>query len=119
MGAVGRAAESVVLEVRRQFKEIKGLMEGEAEADYARCVDICTKGAQREMILPALMGIIAPVIVGLILGVKGVVGMLTGATVTGFILAIMMSNSGGAWDNAKKYIDCLLYTSSRSDFQNL
>lgn len=105
MSAVGRAAQSIVVEVRRQFKEIKGLMEGKAEADYARCVDICTRGAQREMITPALVGIIAPILVGLVLGVNGVAGMLAGATVTGFVLAIMMANSGGAWDNAKKYIE--------------
>jgi K(+)-stimulated pyrophosphate-energized sodium pump len=105
MKAVGRAAQSIVVEVRRQFKEIKGLMEGKAEADYATCVDICTKGAQKEMIAPAVVGIISPIIVGLILGVNGVVGMLAGATATGFVLAVMMSNSGGAWDNSKKYIE--------------
>lgn len=105
MEAVGRAAQSIVMEVRRQFREIKGLMEGTAQADYATCVDICTKGAQKEMILPALLAIIVPVAVGLILGVNGVAGMLAGATVTGFVLAIMMANSGGAWDNAKKYIE--------------
>ncbi|WP_040197432.1 sodium-translocating pyrophosphatase, partial [Candidatus Soleaferrea massiliensis] len=105
MEAVGRAAQSIVVEVRRQFKQIKGLMEGKAEPDYESCVDICTKSAQKEMILPAVIAVIAPIIVGLILGVNGVVGMLAGATVTGFILAIMMANSGGAWDNAKKYIE--------------
>lgn len=105
MEAVGRAAQSIVVEVRRQFKEITGLMEGTAEPDYATCVDICTKGAQKEMVLPALLAIIVPVGVGLILGVNGVAGMLAGATVTGFVLAIMMANSGGAWDNAKKYIE--------------
>ena len=105
MDAVGRAAQKVVIEVRRQFKEIAGLMEGKAEPDYASCVDICTKGAQREMIAPALLGIIAPIVVGLVLGVRGVAGMLTGATICGFVLAIMMANSGGAWDNAKKYIE--------------
>jgi K(+)-stimulated pyrophosphate-energized sodium pump len=105
MSAVGRAAQNIVIEVRRQFKEIKGLMEGTADADYARCVDICTKGAQKEMIAPALTGIVSPILVGLILGVNGVAGMLAGATATGFVLAIMMSNSGGAWDNAKKYIE--------------
>lgn len=96
MEAVGRAAQSIVLEVRRQFREIKGLMEGKAEADYARCVDICTRGAQKEMIAPALVAIIAPIVVGLILGPNGVAGMLAGATVCGFVLAIMMANSGGA-----------------------
>ncbi|MDR3341382.1 MAG: sodium-translocating pyrophosphatase [Treponema sp.] len=105
MQAVGRAAQSIVQEVRRQFKEIKGLMEGTADADYATCVDICTRGAQKEMIAPALTGIISPIAVGLILGVNGVTGMLAGATATGFVLAVMMANSGGAWDNAKKYIE--------------
>ncbi|MDR1734757.1 MAG: sodium-translocating pyrophosphatase [Oscillospiraceae bacterium] len=107
MNAVGRAAQSVVVEVRRQFKEIKGLLTGEpgAEADYAACVDICTKGAQKEMIAPAVVGVVSPLVVGLILGVNGVVGMLAGATATGFVLAVMMSNAGGAWDNAKKHIE--------------
>jgi K(+)-stimulated pyrophosphate-energized sodium pump len=105
MNAVGRAAQKIVVEVRRQFKEIVGLMEGKAEADYATCVDICTKSAQKEMIAPALTGIVSPIIVGLILGVNGIAGMLAGATVSGFVLAIMMANSGGAWDNAKKYIE--------------
>ncbi|GHU29567.1 putative K(+)-stimulated pyrophosphate-energized sodium pump [Spirochaetia bacterium] len=105
MSAVGRAAQSIVLEVRRQFKEIKGLMEGTADADYATCVDICTKNAQKEMIAPALTGIISPIVVGLILGVNGVAGMLAGATAMGFVLAVMMANSGGAWDNAKKFIE--------------
>lgn len=105
MSAVGRSAEKVVVEVRRQFKEIKGLMEGKAEADYAKCVDICTKASLKEMILPAALGIIAPLAVGFILGPNGVVGMLAGALVSGFVLAIMMANSGGSWDNAKKYIE--------------
>lgn len=105
MNAVGTAAQSIVVEVRRQFKEIVGLMEGKADPDYATCVDICTRSAQKEMVLPALMAVIAPIVVGLILGVNGVVGMLAGATVTGFILAVMMANAGGAWDNAKKYIE--------------
>lgn len=105
MQAVGRAAQSIVIEVRRQFREIVGLMEGNAQADYAKCVDICTRGAQKEMILPAILAIIAPVLVGILLGVNGIAGMLAGATVTGFILAVMMANSGGAWDNAKKYIE--------------
>ena len=105
MDAVGRAAQSIVVEVRRQFREIKGLMEGKAEPDYAACVDICTKSAQKEMLPPALIAVIAPIIVGLILGVNGICGMLGGATVSGFILAVMMANSGGAWDNAKKYIE--------------
>lgn len=105
MQAVGRAAQKIVIEVRRQFREITGLMEGKAEADYATCVDICTRAAQKEMIFPSLMAIIAPVATGLLLGVNAVAGLLAGATVTGFILAVMMANSGGAWDNAKKYIE--------------
>lgn len=105
MESVGKVAQSIVVEVRRQFKEIRGLITGESDPDYAKCVDICTRSAQREMILPALLAVIAPIVVGLILGVNGVAGMLAGATVSGFILAIMMANSGGAWDNAKKYIE--------------
>ncbi len=105
MEAVGRAAQKIVVEVRRQFKEIVGLMEGTAQPDYASCVDICTRAAQKEMMLPALIAIIAPIAVGLLLGVNGVAGMLAGATVSGFILAIMMANCGGAWDNAKKHIE--------------
>jgi K(+)-stimulated pyrophosphate-energized sodium pump len=105
MSAVGRAAQKIVVEVRRQFKEIAGLMEGKAEADYAKCVDLCTRGAQKEMILPALLGILSPIIVGLMLGPNGVTGMLAGALGSGFVLAIMMANAGGAWDNAKKYIE--------------
>ncbi len=105
MESVGKAAQSIVVEVRRQFKEIKGLMEGTAEADYASCVDLCTKSAQSEMVPPAILAVVAPILVGFILGVNGVVGMLAGSTVTGFILAIMMANAGGAWDNCKKYIE--------------
>ena len=105
MESVGRAAQSIVVEVRRQFKSIPGLMEGTAEPDYRSCVDLCTKSALHEMVLPALLAIVVPVIVGLIMGVVGVTGMLAGATVSGFVLAVMMSNSGGAWDNAKKYIE--------------
>ncbi len=105
MNAVGRAAQSVVIEVRRQFKEIKGLMTGKADPDYAKCVDLCTKSSLREMILPTVVAIIVPIVVGLILGWTGVVGMLAGATATGFLMAVFMSNSGGAWDNAKKYIE--------------
>lgn len=105
MESVGKAAQSIVVEVRRQFKEIAGLMEGKAEADYASCVDLCTKSSLREMILPTVVAIIAPVAVGMILGFHGVVGMLAGATASGFLLAIFMSNSGGAWDNAKKHIE--------------
>jgi len=105
MQAVGRAAGAIVIEVRRQFKEIAGLMEGKAKADCARCVKIVTAAAQKEMIPPSLMAIISPIAVGLLIGVDGVAGLLTGATVTGFVLAVMMANSGGAWDNAKKYIE--------------
>lgn len=105
MDSVGKAAQSVVKEVRRQFKEITGLMEGKAEPDYASCVDLCTKASLREMVLPTLIAIAVPIVVGVILGYKGVVGMLAGATVTGFLMAVYMSNSGGAWDNAKKYIE--------------
>jgi K(+)-stimulated pyrophosphate-energized sodium pump len=105
MNAVGRAAGSMVEEVRRQFRTIKGIMTGEAEPDYARCVEISTKGAQKEMIIPSLLAIITPVLVGWIFGVTGVMGLLVGGLSTGFILAIFMANSGGAWDNAKKYIE--------------
>lgn len=115
MKAVGRAAQKIVIEVRRQFKEIKGLMEGKAEADYATCVDICTKSSLKEMILPAALGIVAPIVVGLVLGVNGVVGMLAGALVSGFVLAIMMANSGGAWDNAKKFIEAGHYNGKGSE----
>ena len=105
MQAVGRAAGKIVIEVRRQFKEIIGLFEGKARADYTRCVRIATAAAQKEMIAPSLLAILAPIIVGMLLGVEAGVGLLTGATVSGFVLAIMMANSGGAWDNAKKYIE--------------
>ncbi len=105
MESVGKAAQSIVVEVRRQFKEIKGLMDGENDADYASCVDLCTKASLKEMILPSIVAVIAPIVTGLILGYHGVVGMLAGATASGFLLAIFMSNSGGAWDNAKKYIE--------------
>jgi K(+)-stimulated pyrophosphate-energized sodium pump len=105
MNAVGRAAGSMVEEVRRQFRTIKGIMTGEAEPDYARCVAISTKGAQREMILPSILAIITPVVVGWIFGVTGVMGLLVGGLSTGFILAIFMANAGGAWDNAKKFIE--------------
>ncbi|MCL2051361.1 MAG: sodium-translocating pyrophosphatase [Lachnospiraceae bacterium] len=105
MSAVQRAAQSIVKEVRRQFKEIKGLLEGNAEADYATCVDICTRGALKEMIAPAMLTIFGPIIAGLLLGVSGVVGYLAGIIITGFAVAIFMMNSGGAWDNAKKFIE--------------
>jgi K(+)-stimulated pyrophosphate-energized sodium pump len=105
MRAVGRAAGSIIFEVRRQFRELPGILEGKTKPDYSKAVDICTKAAQKEMTLPATMAIIGPIIVGFILGLEGVLGMLGGAIVTGFLLAIMMANSGGAWDNAKKYIE--------------
>lgn len=105
MNAVGRAAQKMVNEVRRQFREIKGIMTGEGEPDYAKCVEISTKGAQHEMVFPSLLAIIIPVVMGLIFGVSGVIGLLAGGLGTGFVLAIFMANSGGAWDNAKKYIE--------------
>ena len=105
MNAVGRAAQKMVEEVRRQFREIKGILTREAVPDYARCVEISTKGAQREMLLPSLIAIIVPVVVGLVLGVAGVMGLLIGGLGSGFVLAVFMANSGGAWDNAKKYVE--------------
>ena len=105
MSAVQTAAQSIVMEVRRQFKEIAGIMEGTADPDYASCVGLCTKGALHEMVAPALLAIIVPILTGLILGTEGVVGLLGGVSVTGFAMAVFMSNAGGAWDNAKKYIE--------------
>ncbi len=105
MNAVGRAAAHMVDEVRRQFREIKGILEGKAEPDYARCVHISTTGAQREMVFPSVLAIIAPILTGLVFGVPGVLGLLVGGLSAGFVLAIFMANSGGAWDNAKKYIE--------------
>ena len=105
MNAVGRAAQKMVVEVRRQFREIKGILTGEGTPDYSRCVEISTKGAQHEMVVPAIVAIAAPVIVGLVLGVAGVIGVLFGGLGAGFVLAVFMSNSGGAWDNAKKYVE--------------
>lgn len=105
MNAVGRAAASMVEEVRRQFREIKGIMTGEATPDYARCVEISTKGAQREMLFPSALAILIPVATGVVFGVAGVMGLLVGGLVSGFVLAVFMANAGGAWDNAKKYIE--------------
>ena len=105
MNAVGRAAQHMVEEVRRQFRTIKGILEGKADPDYARCVAISTKGAQHEMLLPSILAIIVPIITGLILGVAGVLGLLIGGLATGFVLAVFMANAGGAWDNAKKYVE--------------
>ncbi|MCL2561639.1 MAG: sodium-translocating pyrophosphatase [Rikenellaceae bacterium] len=105
INAVGRAAQKMVEEVRRQFREIKGILTGKAQPDYARCVEISTKGAQREMILPSAMAILAPVITGIFFGVAGVIGLMVGSLGAGFVLAIFMANAGGAWDNAKKYIE--------------
>ncbi len=115
MNSVGRAAQSVVKEVRRQFKEITGLMNGEADPDYESCVDLCTKASLREMVLPTIVAVVVPVVVGLILGCTGVVGMLAGATASGFLMAVFMSNSGGAWDNAKKYIESGVHGGKGSD----
>jgi K(+)-stimulated pyrophosphate-energized sodium pump len=105
MSAVQRAAQSIVVEVRRQFHEIKGIMTGETDPDYESCVGLCTRGALHEMVKPSLLAIIVPIATGLILGVEGVVGLLGGVSVTGFVMAVFMSNAGGAWDNAKKYIE--------------
>ena len=105
MNAVGRAAQKMVEEVRRQFSTIKGILEGKAEPDYERCVAISTKGAQQEMLVPSILAILVPILTGLILGVPGVLGLLIGGLATGFVLAVFMANSGGAWDNAKKYVE--------------
>ena len=115
MNAVGRAAQSVVVEVRRQFSKITGLMEGKSDADYAKCVDICSKASLKEMVIPTLLAIASPIVVGLVLGGSGVIGLLCGSLVSGFILAIFMANSGGAWDNAKKYIEAGNYGGKGSD----
>ncbi|MBR3699002.1 MAG: sodium-translocating pyrophosphatase [Bacteroidales bacterium] len=105
MNAVGRAAQKMVEEVRRQFSTIKGILEGKAEPDYERCVAISTKGAQQEMLVPSILAIIVPILTGVILGVPGVMGLLIGGLATGFVMAVFMANSGGAWDNAKKYVE--------------
>jgi len=116
MKAVGRVAGDMVAEVRRQFREIPGIMDGKAEPEYAKCVKISTVGAQREMVAPALIGILTPIIIGLILGVAGVLGLMAGGLSTGFVMAIMMNNAGGAWDNAKKYIETGHHGGKGSDF---
>ena len=105
MKAVGRAAYSIVNEVRRQFREIPGIMDGTGKPDYARCVEISTRGALREMILPGLMAVIVPVATGFVLGREALGGLLIGSVASGFMLAIMMATAGGAWDNAKKYVE--------------
>ncbi len=105
MSAVGKSAQRVVLEVRRQFAQNKGILAGTSDPDYAQCVRICTKSAQKQMVLPAVIAVLSPIVAGLILGANGVAGLLLGSTVTGFLLAVFMSNSGGAWDNAKKYVE--------------
>jgi K(+)-stimulated pyrophosphate-energized sodium pump len=115
MNAVGNAAADMVEEVRRQFREIKGIMTGETEPDYASCVEISTKGAQRAMMVPSLLAIAAPIVMGLIFGVAGVMGLLTGGLAAGFVLAVFMANSGGAWDNAKKYIESGAHGGKGSD----
>ncbi len=115
MAAVGRAAGAMVLEVRRQFREIPGILEGEGKPDYARCVEISTQSAQKEMVAPALLAIIIPVAMGLLFGVAGVLGLLAGGLSTGFVMAVMMSNAGGAWDNAKKLVESGDYGGKGSD----
>ena len=115
MSSVQRAAQSIVVEVRRQFREIKGIMEGETDPDYETCVDLCTRNALREMIAPTLLGVLTPIITGLIFGLVGVIGLIGGATVSGFVVAIFMCNAGGAWDNAKKYIESGEYGGKGSD----
>ena len=115
MQAVGRAANRMIEEVRRQFREIPGIMDGTGRPDYARAVDISTQGALREMILPGLLAIIAPVLVGSVMGAEALGGLLIGAIATGFLLAVTMANAGGAWDNAKKYIELGNYGGKGSD----
>jgi len=105
MKGVGRTAGDMVNEVRRQFREIPGIMDGTGQPDYARCVSISTAGAQREMLIPSLLAVITPVVVGLILGIAGVLGLLAGGLTCGFVLAVTLNNAGGAWDNAKKFIE--------------
>jgi K(+)-stimulated pyrophosphate-energized sodium pump len=113
--AVGRAAGKMVTEVRRQFREIEGIMTGESMPDYDRCVTIATTAAQKEMILPSIIAVVSPIIVALIFGVPGVLGLLSGSLSCGFVLALFMSNAGGAWDNAKKYIESGVFGGKHSD----
>jgi K(+)-stimulated pyrophosphate-energized sodium pump len=115
MEAVGRAANKMVQEIRRQFREIKGLLEGKAEPDVQTCIDIATKGSLREMILPGLLAVAAPLIVGFWMGPEALGGFLAGATATGVLIAVFMANAGGAWDNAKKYIEEGAYGGKNSD----
>ena len=115
MKAVGRAADGMVQEVRRQFSEDPGILEGTSKPDYANCVLISTVAAQKEMVLPSLLGLIVPIVVGLVLGVGGVMGMLAGGLTCGFAVAIFMANAGGAWDNAKKYIEAGHFGGKGSD----
>ena len=118
MGSVGKAAHSVVLEVRRQFKEIPGIIEGTKDADFARCVDLCTRASLKEMVVPTLIAVGVPIAGGLLLGPAGVIGLLCGATASGFLLAVFMSNSGGSWDNAKKYVEAGHYGGKGSKNDN-
>ena len=115
MKAVGKTAGDMVAEVRRQFKEIPGIMDGSGKPDYARCVAISTRGAQREMILPSLLAIFIPVIAGLVLGIAGLMGLLAGGLSCGFVLAVALNNAGGIWDNAKKYIETGVHGGKGSD----
>jgi K(+)-stimulated pyrophosphate-energized sodium pump len=115
MMAVGKAAHAIVLEVRRQFKEIPGLMEGTAKPDYKSCVGISTEGALREMILPGTLAVLVPLIIGFVLGKEALAGLLIGTTASGFLLAVMMANAGGAWDNAKKWIETGQFGGKGSD----
>jgi len=115
MKAVGRAAGKMVDEVRRQFREIPGIMDGSAKPEYAKCVEISTAGAQSEMLVPSLLAIAVPVVIGVLFGVAGVIGLLAGGLTSGFVLATMLNNAGGAWDNAKKYIEKGNYGGKKSD----